>query len=458
MTPAPATEGPPSWAPYRPKADAPWDLRRVVHLHRRAGFGATWNEIERDLAEGPEASLDRLLAGSRPDGETGRFEETAARLAEAAVARRQPGQLQAWWIYRMLRTADPLSEQLTLMWHNHFATSNLKVDDVELMWRQNEMFRRLGRSPFGDLLRSAVHDAALLVWLDAPSNRFGAPNENLARELLELFTLGVGNYAEADVKQAARVLTGWTVRDGQWRDDPQRHDPGGKTVLGRSGPWRTDDLVGILLDHRATAHRIAWRICDHFLGSAALDATAVDELAEGLRKHNLDIGWAVGTVLSSARFFDEASIGSRIVPPVDYVLSAVRGLEQTASGPSPAVLADWVAELGQELFYPPNVGGWPGGRSWLSPRTMIARVRFASELAEGRLRHPAGPPDVAALARQHGFGHSTEQVLDFLDRLLFGGSLDQAGRAQILSALDPPGMASGRLLARLLASTRAQLG
>jgi hypothetical protein len=122
------------------------------------------------------------------------------------------------------------------------------------------------------------------------------------------------------------------------------------------------------------------------------------------------------------------------------------------------VLADWIAELGQELFYPPNVGGWPGGRSWLSPRTMIARVRFASELAGGRLRHPAGPLDVAALARQHGFGRSTEQVLDFLDRLLFGGSLDQAGRTQILSALDPPGMASGRLLARLLASTRAQLG
>src|SRR4051812_49311472 len=156
-----------AWAPYRPDASAPWDLRRVVHLHRRAGFGATWGEIQRDLADGPEASLDRLLAGKARPAADG-FEKTAGLLANSA---REPERLKAWWVYRLLFGPDPLGERLTLMWHNHFATSALKVRDLAAMRRQNELFRDLARAPFGKLLRGAVRDPALLVWLDAPSNR-----------------------------------------------------------------------------------------------------------------------------------------------------------------------------------------------------------------------------------------------------------------------------------------------
>jgi hypothetical protein len=197
-----------AWAPYIPHNETPWNLRRVVHLHRRAGFGATWDEIQRDLADGPRASVERLLAGQRGQGVPMSFEVTATTLARAAVASHEAGRLKAWWVYRMLFGPDPLGERLTLLWHNHFATSNAKVGDLAAMHRQNERFREFARAPFARLLNAAVRDPALLVWLDGPVNRKGHPNENLARELLELFTLGIGSYTEEDVKEAARTLTG----------------------------------------------------------------------------------------------------------------------------------------------------------------------------------------------------------------------------------------------------------
>ncbi len=170
------------WAPFSPTDERPWNLRRVVHLHRRAGFGATWRELERDLKDGPEPSLERVLAGrASVDGVPDKFEKTADLLGESAVASGDPARLKAWWVYRMLFGPDPLTERLTLFWHNHFATSNLKVENLAFMRRQNELFRQLGRGPFGELLTAVVHDAAMLIWLDAPSNRKGHPNENLAR-------------------------------------------------------------------------------------------------------------------------------------------------------------------------------------------------------------------------------------------------------------------------------------
>jgi uncharacterized protein (DUF1800 family) len=211
------------WARYKPSVDAPWNLRRVVHLHRRAGFAASRSEIDRDLADGPDASIDRLLSGraqasGAPDPEE--FERISTVLADAAIASSDSGRLKAWWLYRLLFSPDPLGERLTLMWHNHFATSNQKVNDPAAMRRQNELFRTLARAPFGELLEAAIRDPALLAWLDAPANRKGHPNENLGRELLELFSLGVGHYSENDVKETARALTGWTVVDDAFREAP----------------------------------------------------------------------------------------------------------------------------------------------------------------------------------------------------------------------------------------------
>src|SRR5262245_2136976 len=216
MMPGNANETEPisPWAPYVPSDQAPWDLRRVVHLHRRAGFAATWGEIRRDLQDGPRASLDRVLAGqAATEGVPGEFQKTADLLGESAAPSKDPTRLKAWWVYRMLFGPDPLTERLALLWHNHFATSNLKVGNLAFMRRQNGLFRKLGRGPFGALLGAVVHDPAMLVWLDAPSNRKGHPNENLARELMELFSLGIGPYTEKDVKEAARALTGWSLEE-----------------------------------------------------------------------------------------------------------------------------------------------------------------------------------------------------------------------------------------------------
>ena len=170
-----------SWSPYKPNDAAPWDLERVVHLHRRTAFAATWKEIERDLHDGPEAAVTRLIEGqARLEGVPEGFEALSAIIGQAAVDSGSAERLKAWWLYRCLFSPHPLQERLTLMWHNHFATSNLKVDDLRLMKRQNDVLRQHAFSHFGDLLTAAVCDPALLKWLDAPSNRKEHPNENLA--------------------------------------------------------------------------------------------------------------------------------------------------------------------------------------------------------------------------------------------------------------------------------------
>src|SRR6266478_819152 len=276
------------WAPYVGSDQCPWNLPRVVHLHRRAGFAATFSEIQRDLKEGPKASIDRVLAGTAcTEGVPERFAETADLLGDTAASSRDPARLKAWWVYRMLFGSDPLTERLVLMWHNHFATSNLKVNDLGAMYQQNQRFRERARAPFAELLKVALREPALLLWLDAPANRKGHPNENFGRELMELFTLGIGHYTEKDVKEAARALTGWTVNEnGKFEEAAARHDDGEKTILGQKGKWKGDDLVQMLLDHPATAERLAFRICELLMGEGTVDAAAIQELANGLRQHS----------------------------------------------------------------------------------------------------------------------------------------------------------------------------
>jgi uncharacterized protein (DUF1800 family) len=450
------------WAPYAPDRQAPWDLRRVVHLHRRAAFAATWHEIQRDLEDGPGPSVDRLLAGkARSEGVPEGFQQTARLLGEAAVGSRDAGRLKAWWLYRMLFSPDPLTERLVLMWHNHFATSNLKVADPRAMHRQNEVFRCLAKAPFGQLLNKVVRDPALLVWLDAQVNRKGHPNENLARELMELFTLGIGSYSEKDVKEAARALTGWGVNEDAFEEVSARHDPGEKTILGKQGKWKGDDLVKMLLEHRSTADRLAWRICKVFMGEKAVDRAGLAALADGLRRHDLKVGWAVETVLRSRAFFAEANIRRRVQGPVGYVVGAARALELFEPPSSTLVLGEWCGRLGQDLFYPPNVAGWPGGRSWLTSRALIGRANYAAALVEGtRVGRPA-PMDPLALARRHGQGKDRHAVLDFYTRLLLGIEPAPAWRQRLVSAAGPDVMrkpeAARKLVGLILALPEAQV-
>ncbi len=424
------------WAPYQPDEQCPWDLRRVVHLHRRAGFAATWDELQRDLKDGPEASVERLLKGqTRSQGVPTEFEATAKLLADAAVSSGDPARLKAWWVYRMLFGPDPLTERLTLLWHDHFATSNLKVNDLAAMHRQNATFRRLARAPFGELLRASVHEPALLMWLDAPANRKGHPNENLARELMELFTVGIGHYTEADVKEAARALTGWSVEDGEFRPKPTAHDGGPKSLLGHTGPWTGDDLVKMLLDHPATADRLAWRLGGMFFGEGVVGPDELKSLADDLRSTQLDIGRAVARILRSRAFFAEANLQRRVLSPVEFVIGSARALELFDPPPSTLALADWSARLGQDLFYPPNVGGWPGGRFWITTRSAVGRANFAAALVGGPAVGRPGPFDALALARQHGRGSSQDDLIQHYSELLRGTAPSPAEGERLLAAL-----------------------
>jgi len=413
-----------NWQPYTPTESLPWNLERVKHLHRRAAFGATWTELQQDLRDGPEASVTRVLEGtSRIQGQRDDFDSIAKIIGDSAARSEDENRLKAWWLFRMLFTPDPLREKLALMWHNHFATSNLKVKDLGMMLRQNELFRQFASDKFGKLLHEMLRDPGLLVWLDANSNRVGHPNENLARELMELFTLGIGNYSEQDVKEAARALTGWSIKAGAVTFHPELHDAEPKTILGQTDRFDAESLAELLLNQDATSRRLAWRLCDLLMGEGVVDQDTIDELASGLRTRQLDIAWAVETVLRSDFFFTEKNIGSRVSSPAEYIVGTVRSLELIDKPPSTLILAEWCSRLGQDLFRPPNVGGWKGGRSWLNSRTLIGRANFAATLVAGELHSPVQPPDLKRLLAMHNESAEPEiTAYEFFATLLLSGS------------------------------------
>ncbi|MEN1678503.1 MAG: DUF1800 domain-containing protein [Planctomycetota bacterium] len=441
-----------AWEPYTPDGDAPWNLQRVVHLHRRAAFAAPWDVLQGDLADGPQAAVDRLIQGDKSPA----FESMAKTIGDAAMASGSPGRLKAWWVYRMLMSPDPLGERLTLMWHNHFATSNRKVQDLVLMREQNDLLREHARAPFSKLLTAVVKHPAMLVWLDADSNRKGHPNENLARELMELFTLGVGNYSEQDVKGAARALTGWTIAGGQFAFREARHDAGEVELLGDRGPLTGDDLLERLLKHPATAERLAWRICQTLLGEEVTPQAALDELADGIAAHQLNIGWAVETVLRSHLFFSNENLRSRVSGPMEYVIGVLRALELRSPPPSTLVLAEWAHRMGQDLFYPPNVGGWNEGRTWLATRTVVARANFADALVAGRLWRPARELEPDALIRRHSQSDKLASRVTWLAKLLWGECPEDT-TAPVVKAARSAEAPLSRALALLLASPENSL-
>ena len=251
---------------------APWNLRRVVHLHRRAGFAASWSEIERDLAEGPEASITRLLEGkSRPPGapEPEEFERISTVLGDAAIASSDAGRLKAWWFYRLLFSPDPLGERLTLMWHNHFATSNQKVNDPAAMQAPERPLPPAGPRAVRNAARirgARPRPAGLARRAGQPQ---GTPQRKPGPRALGAVQPGHRPLLRRRRQGDRPALTGWNVVDGEAREAPSRHDDGAKTILGKSGKWRGSDVVRIILEQPATADRLAWRICDLLMGEAS---------------------------------------------------------------------------------------------------------------------------------------------------------------------------------------------
>ncbi|REJ90625.1 MAG: DUF1800 domain-containing protein [Planctomycetota bacterium] len=396
-------------APAEP-ANRSWTRHDAAHLLRRTGFGATVTEIDRAVDEGLEATLQRRLA---PQPESEEFDQVARLLRNTAHQTGSIGDLKAWWFYRMRYTANSLVERMALLWHDHFATSYGKVQSVKQMAAQNDAFRRHALGDFRELLHEMSRDVAMLVWLDGNANRKRHPNENFAREVMELFSLGIGNYTEADIIEAARAFSGWHVRKGEFWFNELQHDTGEKTVFGRTGNLNGDDVIELCLEQPACPRFIAVKLLRYFVQPEPQEEL-IAALADRIQAHNFQITPVLGELFRSRAFWAESSRLALIKSPVDLVVGSQRSLEVRSNLNASA---EALEKLGQDLFQPPTVKGWDGGRDWISTTTMILRINFATELAGGErfgeMPHPA------ALARQLGAG-SREEVVTQIAAFLLG--------------------------------------
>jgi uncharacterized protein (DUF1800 family) len=279
----------------------------------------------------------------------------------------------------MLYSTNPLVEKMSLFWHNHFATSYAKVNSVIQMGAQNDLIRKFAVGDFRQLLHGMTTDVAMLVWLDGNANRKRHPNENFAREVMELFSLGVGNYSEEDIQQAARAFTGWHVRDSKFWFNRLQHDSGKKQLFNKSGDLNGDDVVNLCLQHAACPRFIAVKLLRFFVMPNP-DPKSIDQLAGSIRKHNFDMRKALRDLFASENFFAVESRRSIIKSPIDLVLGSYRALECRANLQTTSRL---LAELGQDIFEPPSVKGWEGGRLWVNSATLLQRTNFAAELSKG---------------------------------------------------------------------------
>ncbi len=415
-----------AWEPYRPSDQSPWDIKKVGHLYRRASFGATWTELEMALRDGPEKAIETLLAGG-PDQD--KFDAETAKLAESIARANNGQQASAWWLYRMLYTPHPLREKLTLFWHNHFATSDKKVQNAGFMLRQYELMRRHALGNFRTLLQEMSKDPAMMVWLDTRGSKKGNPNENYARELMELFSLGIGHYTEKDIREAARAFTGWEIRGAEPSFNPSQHDDGAKTVLGKTGPFEGKDIVNICLEQPAAPSFIVGKLY-RFLISETVPATPelLAPLAEQFRKSDYDFGSLVRVMLRSNLFFLPQVYRTRVKAPVDFALGIVRALEGRLGT---TALADALDGLGQHILFPPSVKGWDGGEAWLNGHTLLARQNLALALSSTQDVRFGRRTDPAGLAKKHGI-KSDEDLVRFFLRLFLQEDVAEPSRRNLL--------------------------
>ena len=395
----------------------------MAHLLRRTGFGARPEEWTEWARLGVAGATRRLL---HPEVIPDPFDPLLHHIEGDYVDFDDMGSVRKWWLYRMSHTPRPLEEKMTLFWHNHFATANYKVDRPRWMWAQNQTFRTHALGSFRTLLQAVSRDPAMLVWLDGAENRKGRPNENFGRELLELFTLGVGGgYTEADVKEAARAFTGWRFdRDtAVFKFDAGQHDDDAKTFLGQTGAFNGDDILDILVRQPATADFLCRKLFAYFVHETPSPAD-IAPLTRVYFAGGYDLRAVVGAILTSPAFYSEAAYHAKIKSPVEFAVTALRTLDAPFAAANNALLSA-TRTMGQELFSPPNVKGWPGGRAWMNTMTLITRVNFAGTLTyeldrrgllASRLRH-----GVAAYGSGRGGLQTPAQWVDAVWGLLLPG-------------------------------------
>lgn len=361
-----------------PSDAADWSPRDATHLLWRTQFGATAAEIEQAHSDGLVSTLDRLLKAQEESEE---FQEIDEILRETAYDTGATGDLQAWWLHRMHYTANPLIEKLTLFWHNHFATSIVKVRSVPLMADQNDLFRTEALGSFRRLLHGISKDVAMLIWLDGNANRRRHANENFAREVMELFSLGEGNYTEDDIKQAARAFTGWHVHDDKFWFNVRQHDTKEKTLFGKTANLNGGDVVDLCLTQKACPRFLAYKLLRAFVLDQPTDAQ-VKALAGRIRRHDFSMRPVMGELLASQLFFDASARHARIKGPLELTLGTCRALEVR---PNLQAVNRVAGQLGQSVFEPPTVKGWEGGRLWINSASLLQRNNFANALLAGEM-------------------------------------------------------------------------
>jgi uncharacterized protein (DUF1800 family) len=411
----------------------------IAHLLRRATFGPTADEVDAAERAGRDATLDRLLAPAGadpgaattpaprlgPDPYAGVTKQTSREDRQAASRQRsqQAQQLAQWWLARMVGAEHQFTEKLIFFWHGHWATSVQKVKAAQPMLGQLDTLRRYGRGSFPDLVAAMVRDPALIIWLDGQRNTRRAPNENLARELMELFTLGIGHYTEADVKAGARALTGWTVdrATGVAALSPNRHDPGEKTILGRTATFDAESYARLLGGAPQAAAFVAARLWFRFAGADPVPAAVPG--ATG------DVTATLRAILTDPAF--EATRGHLVKQPVEWLVGALRQLGIRPAELPEAQRKQLLSGLGgmdQVPLRPPSVGGWPAGEAWLTTSSLQARTRLAEQLTAA-----AAPTALARLT-----GAPRDGRVDALARLLVVDEWTERSRAALTPLAGDP--------------------
>lgn len=412
-----------AWERFEASAETPWNAAMAAHLFRRAGFAANWEDIQAAAAEPPEDAIARLL-----DAEEGDFAGQMRQLGRTVLGNGEPERLTAWWLYRMRHTPAPLLEKMILFWHGHFATSADKVTRAQLMMDQHQLLRRHALGDFGKLVQGIARDPAMLIYLDSATNRKTHPNENFAREVMELFCLGLDQYTEQDIQELARCFTGWEVRFSKFRFNPYQHDDGSKTLLGASGAFDGDEAIEVILQQPAAAQFMARKLIRFYMfDEPEAPEALVEPLAAEIRRHDFQMRPVMHRLLGSRLFLSPLCVGRKVRSPVELVVGLLRSLEATAGATDMAAAS---ARLGQRLFFPPNVKGWDGGRVWLNASTILERANVAGRLVRGKEVRFAGG-DLTTLAKKY----DVEPPREFVDFAL-----------NLLLAVQPPAAARERLI------------
>ncbi len=372
------------------------------HLLSRTSFGVDLQSIQSISGKSYKSAVDHLVNDNHktpdtqppqwalqinPYGRPWRNLNAAERQELRRMRRRQAMEIKAWWFREAVMTTAALAEKMTLFWHNHFTSSMRKVKVPPLLYHQNLLLRRHALGNFRELVVAIAKDPAMLIYLDNVANRKGKPNENFARELLELFTLGEGHYTEKDIKEAARAFTGWTLnrRTGNFQFAVRRHDFGHKTFMGYNGRFNGDDILSIILDQKQVANHMVQKLWYEFV-SVAPRKTEILQLAELFRSTGYEIKPVIHAILQSKAFRAQVNIGTQIKSPVELIVGTMRTFEISPGDGYGLAMAS--RRLGQDVMDPPNVKGWPGGVHWITSDALLARSQILDRFLRGKEMAP----------------------------------------------------------------------